>query len=185
MQAMSTFVEEFRVRNETESEFFVQYDRAIFSCPENGECLKEKGDDPEKLEKAGKEKEVEYSAAPEDDEFEFNIVAELSPISADEIFYNGMIRPIFKRDDAIHVKNGSKNLSATPASFLIETTSSGINDLEGIPSGTYCIWRPRAKAESPGHCKKSNSPGSSKRLKFRDFLQRSNSNSNNNDISLF
>ncbi|XP_059302037.1 uncharacterized protein LOC132053969 [Lycium ferocissimum] len=160
-------VEEFMAETETEPEFFFNYD-----------------DD--------------------DDDFEFAFVTtgsdNFSPISADEIFDNGQIRPIFNKnlllDDVEFKYKTSCNSEkvSTPQKLIrvplrklfIEDrefttsscSSSEADDLEGIPPGTYCVWRPKAVEESPTdeRCKKSNSTGSSsKRWKLRDFLYRSNS----------
>ncbi|MCD7448395.1 hypothetical protein HAX54_041548 [Datura stramonium] len=91
-------------------------------------------------------------------------IRSISPISADEIFHNGQIRPIFPILTEISIKLKRRRIQSR-------------FDLEGIPPGTYCVWRPRSAEESPSElCKKSNSTGSSsKRWKLRDFLHRSNS----------
>ncbi|GJY20171.1 reverse transcriptase domain-containing protein [Tanacetum coccineum] len=54
------------------------------------------------------------------------------------------------------------------------------NELENIPSGTFCVWRPKAESGSSSpamtKCKKSSSTGSgSKRWSIRYLLKRSNS----------
>nr|GEU58470.1 hypothetical protein [Tanacetum cinerariifolium] len=54
------------------------------------------------------------------------------------------------------------------------------NELENIPSGTFCLWRPKAESGSSSpsmtKCKKSSSTGSgSKRWSIRYLLKRSNS----------
>ncbi|RVW53121.1 hypothetical protein CK203_080653 [Vitis vinifera] len=54
-------------------------------------------------------------------------------------------------------------------------SSSEADELEGVPPGTYCVWTPKVAESPPARCRKSNSTGSSKRWKFRDFLHRSNS----------
>ena len=41
-------------------------------------------------------------------------------------------------------------------------SSSEADELEGVPSGTYCVWTPKAAESPPGRCRKSNSTGSSK-----------------------
>ncbi|GAB4845675.1 hypothetical protein Ancab_039077 [Ancistrocladus abbreviatus] len=134
----------------------------------------------------------------DDSDFEFVVVRreeDSSPISADEIFYNGQIRPMFPifntdlvygNTDGQHdgVEKNSKPANPTTATIrlplkklLIEEretascSSSEADDLESIPPGTYCVWTPKHKEMS----KKSNSTGSSKRWRFRDLLQRSSS----------
>ncbi|XWS50958.1 hypothetical protein CRYUN_Cryun12cG0135800 [Craigia yunnanensis] len=143
----------------------------------------------------------------EDDDFEFAFVCrepETSPISADEIFYNGQIRPIYPlfntkllNDDQIpdgeNVDSTSFESKPRPHRLPLrklmseerETTScssSEADELDGVTPGTYCVWTPKGGTsgsnidqESPGRCKKSNSTGSSKRWKLRDLLYRSNS----------
>ncbi|XP_019152376.1 PREDICTED: uncharacterized protein LOC109149171 [Ipomoea nil] len=165
----------------------------------------------------------------DEDEFEFAFVprdAELSLIStADQIFYNGQIRPVFPifnpnyweaataagGGNSSSMCNSSlllmsssgdeqqQKVSATPQTMIRlplrklllsedqETPSSSscstseADELEGIPEGTYCVWRPTAVKDeaSPGKCKKSNSTGwrwrSSKRWRLRDLVHRSNS----------
>uniref|UniRef100_A0A5B7C0I9 Uncharacterized protein n=1 Tax=Davidia involucrata TaxID=16924 RepID=A0A5B7C0I9_DAVIN len=127
------------------------------------------------------------------DDFEFAFVCrdpDSSPISADEIFYNGQIRPIFPifyNESSV----SSKPPTTTPSSIrlplrklLIEKrdpplcSSSEADEFDGIQPGTYCVWTPKASPaaeKSPGRCKKSNSTGSSKWWKFRDLIHRSNS----------
>ncbi|XVE57146.1 hypothetical protein DITRI_Ditri04bG0068300 [Diplodiscus trichospermus] len=141
----------------------------------------------------------------EDDDFEFSFVREpeTSPISADEIFYNGQIRPIYPLFNTNLLNDGQtpdgKNADSTslvskprprrlPLRKLMseerETTScssSEADELDGLTPGSYCLWTPKGgtsgntEQESPGRCKKSNSTGSSKRWKLRDLLYRSNS----------
>lgn len=167
-------VKEFKAEDETDSDFFFNHE--TFSCAV--QILNEKAEVLEKEDNG-------------DDDFEFafvNTEPEFSPISADEIFYNGQIRPIFNTDLCSHdVQFKNEKVSAPTASIRLplrklfiaerETTPSEADDLESIPPGTYCVWRPRAAEDSPtGQCKKSNSTGSSsKRWKLRDFLHRSNS----------
>nr|GFA13648.1 hypothetical protein [Tanacetum cinerariifolium] len=62
-------------------------------------------------------------------------------------------------------------------------TSSEADELENIPSGTFCVWRPKTESGSSSpamsKCKKSSSTGSgSKRWSIRYLLKRSNSESN-------
>ncbi|KAL6006987.1 hypothetical protein ACLOJK_032483 [Asimina triloba] len=133
----------------------------------------------------------------EDDDFEFAVVGRDfndSPISADEIFFNGQIRPtfpVFNRDvlslesASEKPENESRSIRLPLGKLMIEdreppsSSSSEADELEGIPDGTYCVWRPRAPgtaaSETPSYRKKSNSTGSSKRWRLRNLLHRSNS----------
>ncbi|KAK4735430.1 hypothetical protein R3W88_009691 [Solanum pinnatisectum] len=191
-------VQEFRAENGTDEEFFVDDDGGL-SCFESGRRLNENE------EEQGNEDEDE-------DEFEFSFVkqSEISPVAADEIFYNGQIRPIyplFNRDLLSDLMNGRSNSNSTseeissarPKSIRLplrklfmeeereanfSCSSSEADDLEGIPEGTYCTWRPKPEEKSAGSCKKSSSTDSSKRWKFRDLLYRSNSDGKDTFIFL-
>ncbi|KAK2967177.1 hypothetical protein RJ640_005221 [Escallonia rubra] len=135
-----------------------------------------------------------------DDDFEFALVSneiDTSPIPADQIFYNGQIRPVFPVFDrsllsAADVRFGedskpddkppARQSSRLPLRKLFfeerETSScssSEADELDGVQPNSYCVWRPKLAAESPDRCKKSGSTGSSKRWKFKDLLHRSNS----------
>ncbi|XP_077242287.1 uncharacterized protein LOC143882738 [Tasmannia lanceolata] len=128
----------------------------------------------------------------EDDDFEFAFSRhpDTSPISADEIFSNGQIRPIFpifNRDlllpDEKQPENNQASIRLPLRKLLSEerdrpfssSSSSESNELVGLPADSYCVWTPRSVPPSPARCKKSNSTGSSKRWRFRDLLHRSSS----------
>ncbi|KAL5544203.1 hypothetical protein UlMin_007987 [Ulmus minor] len=143
----------------------------------------------------------------ENGEFEFAFVCReqtSSPISADEIFYNGQIKPIYplfdqnllrdhevaSRNDVVSSETKTQSPPTTrrrqPLRKLMveeerETTSSSSSEaeeLENLPQDTFCVWTPKhaASEASPGRCKKSSSTGtSSKRWSFRDLLSRSHS----------
>lgn len=141
-----------------------------------------------------------------DDEFEFALAREENDVFPDEFFYQGQIGPVyplFRRDlllsygeSSISSENRRLESSAevkcikVPLSKLLEETrrdendrdpasctSSEVDELESIPTGTYCVWRPKVpETPSPSRCKKSKSTGSaSKRWKLPEFLRRSNS----------
>lgn len=139
--------------------------------------------------------EAEDDDDDDDDEFEFAFVCrepDSSPISADEIFYNGQIKPVFPLfntdlllEHGIDVANSINSKPPVRLSlrklFIEERdspscSSSEADELDGASPGTYCVWRPKTPEESPDRCKKSNSTGnSSKRWKFKDLLHRSHS----------
>ncbi|XP_077210814.1 uncharacterized protein LOC143846265 [Tasmannia lanceolata] len=144
--------------------------------------------------------EAESSSNSNNEDFEFALVSRdpvTFPISADDIFSNGQIRPIFpvfnqdlsisdrtSGDENPPEKKNQKSIRIDLRKLLIEdrdnpSSSSSSNseskELAGIPSGSYCVWTPRSVPTSPDRCKKSNSTGSSKRWKFRDLLHRSSS----------
>ncbi|MCL7026661.1 hypothetical protein MKW94_030172 [Papaver nudicaule] len=182
--------------------------------PEENDGVK---DDLQEEEKANEE-ETE-----EDDEFEFCFLSgDGIAISADEIFADGKIRPVFpvfNRDllfaggkdyynEEDNKEPKKKNLSLRKL-FIGETreeeeeedvlnscSSSEADELENLPAGTYCVWKPKQSVSSPDTCKKSKSTGSSqssatsattcvsKRWRFRDFLFRSNSDGKNTFVFL-
>lgn len=135
-----------------------------------------------------------------EEEFEFAFVArdpELpSPISADEIFHNGQIRPVYpvfdrrlflasmefsrenrmergedKKVPAIRLPLRKLFSEERETAMTMATTSScsssDADDLDGVPADSYCVWRPEAAA-AEGLRKKSNSTGSnSKRWRLK------------------
>ncbi|OIW00329.1 hypothetical protein TanjilG_27580 [Lupinus angustifolius] len=131
-----------------------------------------------------------------EDDFEFAFVSldqNSSPVSADDIFSNGHIRPtypLFDRtllyDDDDDVVSVPETTSLPPRRLPLRKLmfeeergdscsassdeSNEVNELIGVPEGSYCVWTPPCK-------KKSNSMRSlsSKRWKLRDLLLRSNS----------
>lgn len=133
-------------------------------------------------------------------EFEFAFVSQdlASPVSADDIFYNGQIKPMYpifgvpSHDDVLSVPNTTSGTAATPEGTVRrrrlplrklmfeegETASCSSStdesvDLEGVAEGAYCVWTPNSVGRER---KKSNSTGSaSKRWRLRDLLLRSHS----------
>ncbi|KAG6386176.1 hypothetical protein SASPL_155067 [Salvia splendens] len=163
------------------------------------------------------ETEGENQNRVDDDEFEFAFVTTRdsdppSPISADEIFHNGQIRPVYPvfNRDLFRIEFPRENRNElgenvptirlplrklfneereTP--MTMTTTSSGsssdADELDGVPADSYCVWRPPNKAEAEARCKKSSSTGSnSKRWKFKvkDLLNRSRSEGSKDDFSV-
>ncbi|XXG61241.1 hypothetical protein AAC387_Pa04g2948 [Persea americana] len=146
----------------------------------------------------------------DDDDEEFTFVCQdpnAFTISADDIFSNGQIwpiYPIFNRD--LIVEHGDcdkgKNLSpsihlplrkilingldASPVSSSPSTFSSPESDsLNRIPNRKYCLWSSKsAPPETPDRCKKSNSTGSSKWWRFRDLLHRSSNDGKDSFVFL-
>lgn len=123
--------------------------------------------------------ERKNSAAQNDEEFEFLMTARdsesSSEISADEIFQNGEIRPLYSvcnREFLLgHVKIqneiGKKNSIRDSVSpkirlplrklFLEErkttittssSSSSEADELDGVAAVTYCVWPPKAAGEA-------------------------------------
>ncbi|EPS61134.1 hypothetical protein M569_13665 [Genlisea aurea] len=151
----------------------------------------------------------------DDEDFEFEVVAGGSglpaPISADEIFVDGKIRPIypvFGRDllmerfgesraarletdkaPAVRVPLRKLFISERESSMTLATTSScsssEADDLDGVPADSYCVWQPKESADD--RCKKSHSTGSHSkrwRLKMKELLNRSHSESSQNGVVL-
>ncbi|KAL1553371.1 hypothetical protein AAHA92_14060 [Salvia divinorum] len=125
-----------------------------------------------------------------DDDFEFALLREDKEVSAAEFLYDGPVFPVFNRD-LIECGGSeqpeSNNLIPLSKLFAEEDyeerdsppscSSSEADELENVPAGTYCVWRPRAAAPPlPSQCEKSKSTGSaSRRWKIRDLLRRSKS----------
>lgn len=122
-----------------------------------------------------------------DDDFEFVAFSKV----ADEVFLdnNTTAFPIFDRDVAGKSEHGDgeRNSGEDDAAAIQITlgklmlddsspsscSSSEVEDeLENVPAGSYCVWKPK-----PSPCRKSKSTGSSssKRWKLLDLLRRSNS----------
>lgn len=159
----------------------------------------------ERLAKIG-EKVAGENEDTNDDEFEFALAREENDVLPDEFFYQGQIGPVypvFRRDLLLSYGESSMNSEnrrlessaeveciKVPLSKLLEETrrdendrdpascsSSEADELDSIPTGTYCVWRPKVpETPPPSRCKKSKSTGSaSKRWKLPEFLRRSNS----------
>ncbi|KAG6398231.1 hypothetical protein SASPL_139686 [Salvia splendens] len=131
----------------------------------------------------------------DDEDFEFSLVREDNELSAEDFVYDGQLGPIFpvfNRDLLLSDGGGDDQRDSSvqvPLSQLLledrrggddnppSCSSSEADELESVPAGTYCVWRPKAcDLPSPSRCKKSKSTGSaSNRWKFRDLMRRSNS----------
>ncbi|XVE85076.1 hypothetical protein DITRI_Ditri17bG0063100 [Diplodiscus trichospermus] len=148
--------------------------------------------DPQKEhEEVNPSNQPEMEDEEEDEEEEFSFVClnlDGTPISADDAFENGQIRPLFPLfnqdllfadDDGSILKFEEGDVSLRPPLRKIfvedspETTSSSSSD----PAGPYCEWRGGRTVEetSPDTCKKSNSTGFSKLWRFRGLVHRSSS----------
>ncbi|XP_059670155.1 uncharacterized protein LOC132315770 [Cornus florida] len=125
----------------------------------------------------------------DDDDFEFSLVRNEQDGTGDEIFFDGHVHPIFpifnrtlvesedesKPDDASALRIPLKKLFMEDRE-IPSSSESEADELETIPPGTYCVWRPKVVELSPDRCKKSSSTGSaSKRWRFLSLLRRSNS----------
>ncbi|XP_075504050.1 uncharacterized protein LOC142541397 [Primulina tabacum] len=128
----------------------------------------------------------------EDGEFEFAPVTwenseAHSTVSADEIFHDGKILPLYPtvNSNRAPMNTGSQkgaNIGPPIRKLFAEeretstatssSSSSDVDELDGVPADTYCVWRP--KTAEDGGWKRGSFPGSlSKKWKLKDFLQRS------------
>ncbi|GAV81285.1 DUF1645 domain-containing protein, partial [Cephalotus follicularis] len=133
----------------------------------------------------------------DDEEFSFACTnPDGSPISADDLFYNGQIRPIFPLFNRDLLLSDGYDLgdskSETEEDFRPQLKKLFIEEGESTsassepPASSYCEWSSPGKTvreASPETCKKSNSTGFSKLWRFRD--QRLRSNSDGKDAFVF
>lgn len=143
----------------------------------------------------------------DEDEFEFPR-APVSPIPADEIISNGRILPVYPlfntelvfgknipntnsvpNNNSVTTSNIPKAPSRAPLGKLFKEehekcasssscSSSESDELNGVPTEIYCVWKPNT-GDNPGELrKKSSSTGTSNRWKFRHLLRKSNSDGN-------
>ncbi|KAF9604638.1 hypothetical protein IFM89_008965 [Coptis chinensis] len=124
--------------------------------------------------------------------FEFNSFCtshERLTVSADEIFFNGLIRPIYpilNRDLSFHhqvVVKKSLSRRCPLKQLLHEERDSELESEtnEAMP-GTFCIWTP--KCDQMEKCKKSSSTGTAKRWRLRDLIHKTNSEGKENLVFL-
>lgn len=134
-----------------------------------------------------------HDAREEDEEFSFACAnPDGSPVSADDAFYNGQIRPmypLFNRD--LLFADDSETTTDRPPSLRPplrkvfvenrESESESESELEGaVEEGTYCEWSPAP----PELGNKSNSTGFSKLWRFRDLMMH-RSSSDGKDAFVF
>ncbi|EOY02405.1 hypothetical protein QUC31_018187 [Theobroma cacao] len=120
----------------------------------------------------------------DDEEFEFFNLWENTdqtssfPIFNRDLLLNGEEEKGGDDDDAEEaIRIPLRDLFIGDGDLPSSSSSSEADELEGVPTGTYCVWTPKQSAESsPNRCKKSRSTGScSKRWRLKDLLKRSNS----------
>ncbi|KAF8040801.1 hypothetical protein BT93_B2894 [Corymbia citriodora subsp. variegata] len=129
------------------------------------------------------EEEEEEDGEDGDSDFEFACLnPDGSPVSADDVFDNGRIRPFFPlfNRDLVFADDSEADPSPSVHRPPLKKVfaEAGVGGGADEPRGTYCEWTARIVEEtppSPGNCRKSNSTGSSKLWRFRDLLPRSNS----------
>ncbi|XP_004232296.1 uncharacterized protein [Solanum lycopersicum] len=141
--------------------------------------------------------EENVDGADGDEDFEFSLVCENPEDSVGVFPFDRPIYPVFNRDlipndvsygvdrEGVNGESSENVNSSVQVSlkdlFLEEreplsSSSSEVDELESVPPGTYCVWKPNITEPSPSRCKKSNSTGSAfKRWNIRDLMRRSNS----------
>ncbi|KAL1215359.1 hypothetical protein V5N11_009779 [Cardamine amara subsp. amara] len=130
--------------------------------------------------KAEAETNDEESVEEEEDEFSFaSVNAENSPITAEEAFQNGQIRPVyplFNRNLLFEYEKDDTNKKALRLPLKKLFVEEEQEEESSEPMGSYCSWSGRTVEEaSPETCRKSNSTGFSKLWRFRDLVLRSSS----------
>lgn len=140
------------------------------------------------------DQEVAYEGVDDDeDEEEFSFTCTKPdglPISAENAFQDGQIRPIFPifnrhllfgEEDNGNSSKGREASSPRPSLKKIffeeqDQHRSSSDQLEEALNRRHCEWSEKKAVDaSPGLCKKSNSTGFSKLWRFRDLVTRSNS----------
>uniref|UniRef100_A0A7C8ZNW7 Uncharacterized protein n=2 Tax=Opuntia streptacantha TaxID=393608 RepID=A0A7C8ZNW7_OPUST len=127
--------------------------------------------------------DVEQEEEEDDDDggdFEFFFAgSELtSPVSAEEVFHNGQIRPLIPfSDDQVENPDEATTSYGPPVRKLFVVSSA--EDNEDVAEGPYCSWSAKSPenlpAAAPEMSRKSNSTGFSKLWKVKDLLVRSHS----------
>ncbi|XP_015076863.1 uncharacterized protein LOC107020858 [Solanum pennellii] len=139
------------------------------------------------------EDDEEEEVEDEEEEFSFACGIDAPPIAADEVFYNGQIRPLFPlfnqslllSDEDLEALKEQLPIRPPVKKIFIQTEdnpipacSNSLTESEEIV-GPFCEWSKNkaieATSDNPEVCKKSNSTGFSKLWRFKDFLHRSNS----------
>lgn len=161
------------------------------------------------------EDDFEFSLVPEHSEgFAVAVAVADADADADECFYDGRqigsVFPVFNRkllldteqdrgdeDKELRARDIDSSVRIPLRNLFLQgkeendlepqasSSSSEADELESLPPGTYCVWRPKRNEPFPTECKKSSSTGSaSKRWKLRDLLRRMNSDVNDSYVFL-
>lgn len=128
------------------------------------------------------EEEEEVEADNDGDDFEFFIGGgdPNSPVSADDIFQNGQIRPLFPFSDEHAGNSEEATTSYRPPVRKVFVMSSLSPENDDVAEGPYCVWSSEKSAAkslvpAPEMSRKSNSTGLSKLWRVRDLMNRSHS----------
>ncbi|KAK4346303.1 hypothetical protein RND71_032642 [Anisodus tanguticus] len=116
--------------------------------------------------------EINVDGAGSEEDFEFSFDRQIQP----DLLLNDVSYDVDRKGDV----NGDSSVQVSLKDLFLEdremmsSSSSEVDELESVPPGTYCVWKP--KVPEPSRCKKSNSTGSAfKRWSIRDLMRRSNS----------
>lgn len=116
----------------------------------------------------------EHEEEDKDEDFTFAINGgDSSPIFADDAFEHGKIRPVyplFNRNLLLSHDDLSLPVRPPVDNVFIESPARKSDEIDRIAAGPYCSW-----SKSPEMSKKSNSTGFSKLWRFKEYMQRSNS----------
>ncbi|CAI9758595.1 unnamed protein product [Fraxinus pennsylvanica] len=137
-----------------------------------------------------------------DEDFEFAFVRENQEVLTGDTKIKPIF-PIFNRDllvdsdeKCLESSDQVENIRIPLNKLFIEdrvdkereipsSSSSEVDELESVPPGTYCVWRPKLAEPSPSRCRKSKSTGSgSRRWKLCDLMRRSNSDGKDSFVFL-
>uniref|UniRef100_A0A7N0T5J8 Uncharacterized protein n=1 Tax=Kalanchoe fedtschenkoi TaxID=63787 RepID=A0A7N0T5J8_KALFE len=152
--------------------------RKMVSADSNGAGEEQRSESEQEQEEEEKEAEDVGDEGEEDEEFSFVCLdPEGSPISADDVFFDGQIRPVYPLFDLDRDGNPTSPHPQLRKIFVEHPASPSTEDEPQDPAaGTFCEWSGKTTPpSSPGRCKKSNSTGFSKLWRFRDLLHRSSS----------
>ncbi|MCD7470223.1 hypothetical protein HAX54_009937 [Datura stramonium] len=155
------------------------------------------------------EVEEKVACADGEEDFEFSLVCGNPESSVGEFPFDRQIQPIFpvfNRDLLLNdvsydvdrkgvngesLENVNSSVQVSLKDLFLEdreplsSSSSEVDELESVPPGTYCVWKPKINEPSPSRCKKSNSTGSAfKRWNIRDLMRRSNSDGKDSFVFL-
>ncbi|KAK7291632.1 hypothetical protein RIF29_06936 [Crotalaria pallida] len=141
----------------------------------------------------------------DDDDFEFAVVSGdniSSPVSADEIFSNGLIKPTYPLFDRnllsdvvcapeketvesrpvrrlplrkLMLEEEGGETGSCSSSTSEEEAQERRDELSGVAEGSYCVWVPPEKNKDKKKKSSSMRSSSSKRWKLRELLRRSHS----------
>ena len=130
------------------------------------------------LQEALKDDDEDEDSVSSDFEFSFAGAEDTSsPVSAEEIFQNGQIRPIFPFNVDDKFDEATTSYGPPVRKLFVQSAP----ERDDIAEGPYCAWSSseksaaKASAPAPEMSRKSNSTGFSKLWRFRDLLVRSHS----------